>query len=244
MHVPSPAELIAMWEQGARQHPVDRALTLLSAAHPEMKHSELAALRVGARDARLLDLRERLFGHALKSFAECPSCQTRLEFAIDVNDLRVNLTDESASAAAEFTSDGVRISFRALDSEDLRAASRCTDVATARRVLLERCIVDARRDEEPVSTASLPQRCVEELSARVEALDSAADTSLELQCVSCSHSWQIALDIVAFLWAEIQCLAKRYLNEVHMLAWAYGWSEADILAMSSVRRQFYLELVE
>jgi hypothetical protein len=38
-------------------------------------------------------------------------------------------------------------------------------------------------------------------------------------------------------------LAKAYLNEVHMLAWAYGWREADILAMSSARRQFYLERV-
>lgn len=243
MHLPSAAELIGVWEQGARQHSVDRALALLSAAHPEMTQSELAALNVGVRDARLLDLRERLFGRALRSFAECPSCQTRLEFAIDVNDLRENLASQSASGPAEFISEGVQITFRALDSEDLRAAVRCKDVTAARRVLLERCIVDARRGGASVSAEDLPERCVEELSARLEALDSAADLSLELQCVSCGHAWRITLDIVAFLWAEIQSLAKRYLNEVHTLAWAYGWSEADILAMSPVRRQFYLERV-
>jgi hypothetical protein len=29
---------------------------------------------------------------------------------------------------------------------------------------------------------------------------------------------------------------------VHLLASAYGWSEGDILSMSPVRRQFYLEI--
>ena len=37
--------------------------------------------------------------------------------------------------------------------------------------------------------------------------------------------------------------AKRLLGEVHQLARAYGWPEATILAMSSRRRHFYLELV-
>jgi len=71
----------------------------------------------------------------------------------------------------------------------------------------------------------------------------AADIALDLRCVACPHAWQLTLDIVRFLWAEVNALAKGYLNEVHMLAWAYGWREADILAMSSARRQFYLERV-
>jgi hypothetical protein len=31
------------------------------------------------------------------------------------------------------------------------------------------------------------------------------------------------------------------LNDVHLLATSYGWRESDILAMSAVRRQFYIE---
>ena len=36
--------------------------------------------------------------------------------------------------------------------------------------------------------------------------------------------------------------ATRLLGEVHTLARAYHWREAEILAMSSRRRQAYLEL--
>ncbi len=109
--------------------------------------------------------------------------------------------------------------------------------------MLQRCVVEARRNGEPLAAADLPAACVEALSSRLAALDGAADISLDLRCVACAHAWQLTLDIVRFLWAEVNALAKAYLNEVHMLAWAYGWREADILAMSSARRQFYLERV-
>ena len=243
MLVPSAAQLVGVWERGARQPWVDRALTLLSACNPELTNSGLAALTVGERDAHLLALHERLFGRALKSFAECPSCQTRLEFSIDVNDLRESFSNAANAEAAELMLDDIRVKFRRLSSEDLQAAALCADVDDARRVLLERCIVDTWRNDERLAAADLPARCVEELSSRLAALDGAADISLDLQCVACRHAWQMTLDIVTFLWAEVNALAKRYLNEVHTLAWAYGWHEADILAMSAARRQFYLERV-
>ena len=191
----------------------------------------------------MLALREQLFGRALKSFAECPHCRARLEFSVDVNDLRVSFTGFANAAPAELTLDDIRVCFRRLSSEDLQAAARCADVADARRVLLQRCVVDARRNGEPLAAADLPPACVEALSSRLAALDGAADISLDLRCVACHHSWQLTLDIVRFLWAEVNALAKSYLNEVHILAWAYGWREADILAMSPARRQFYLERV-
>ncbi len=243
MQAPSAAQLVGMWERGARQPWVDRALTLVSACHPELTDSELRALTVGERDADLLALRELLFGRALKSFAECPHCRARLEFSVDVNDLRISFASFSNAAPAELTLDDIRIRFRRLSSEDLQAAARCADVADARRVLLQRCVVDARRNGEPLAAADLPPACVEALSSRVAALDGAADIALDLRCVACHHAWQLTLDIVRFLWAELNALAKSYLNDVHTLAWAYGWREADILAMSSARRQFYLERV-
>ena len=243
MQAPSAAQLVGMWERGARQPWVDRALTLVSACHPELTDSELRALTVGERDADLLALRELLFGRALKSFAECPHCRARLEFSVDVNDLRISFASFSNAAPAELTLDDIRIRFRRLSSEDLQAAARCADVADARRVLLQRCVVDARRNGEPLAAADLPPACVEALSSRVAALDGAADIALDLRCVACHHAWQLTLDIVRFLWAEVNALAKSYLNDVHTLAWAYGWREADILAMSPARRQFYLERV-
>ena len=243
MQAPSAAQLVGMWERGARQPWVDRALTLVSACHPELTDSELRALTVGERDADLLALRELLFGRALKSFAECPHCRARLEFSVDVNDLRISFASFSNAAPAELTLDDIRIRFRRLSSEDLQAAARCADVADARRVLLQRCVVDARRNGEPLAAADLPPACVEALSSRLAALDGAADIALDLRCVACHHPWQLTLDIVRFLWAEVNALARSYLNDVHTLAWAYGWREADILAMSPARRQFYLERV-
>ena len=241
MQVPTAAQLIGVWERGAGQHWVDRALILLSAAYPELQRAELAALTVGERDARLLALHERLFGGALKSLAECPSCRTRLEFSIDTKDLRGSFVTGGNAAPTELLSEGIRLMFRPLSSQDLQAATLCADVTDARRVLMERCILDAQRDGERLGAADLPEGCIEDLASSVAALDGGADMLLDLECVSCRHAWRITLDIVTFLWAEISSLAKRYLNEVHTLAWAYGWREADILAMSPVRRRFYLE---
>ena len=55
MQVPSEAQLLALWEQGLRRHPVDRALLLCAWARPEVPGSRLAELplraRVGGRGA-------------------------------------------------------------------------------------------------------------------------------------------------------------------------------------------------
>jgi hypothetical protein len=64
----SPQDLLLVWERGQRQHPMDRALTLLSAAYPDRKSAELAQLSIGQRDSLLLSLRSRTFGDTLKGF--------------------------------------------------------------------------------------------------------------------------------------------------------------------------------
>ena len=55
MHLPSAVELIGAWERGAAQHWVDRALTMLSAAYPEMTFAELATLTIGAQNQEQKD---------------------------------------------------------------------------------------------------------------------------------------------------------------------------------------------
>jgi hypothetical protein len=73
--------------------------------------------------------------------------------------------------------------------------------------------------------------------------DPQAEVQLDLTCPACQHHWLANFDVVTFLWSEIQTHTKRVLRDVHTLAKAYGWREADILSMSTVRRQFYLEMV-
>ncbi len=72
--------------------------------------------------------------------------------------------------------------------------------------------------------------------------DPQAEILLDVACPACGHAWQTLLDIVDFVWREVSAGATRLLEEVHTLARAYHWREADILALSSRRRQAYLEM--
>ena len=138
--------------------------------------------------------------------------------------------------------DGYRVAFRLLASEDLLALSPATDRASARRMLLGRCVVQAERDGEAADAASLPEHVVAEVAARMAAADPQADVELALSCPACAHAWHGAFDVAGFFWQEIHAWAKSMLRSVHALARAYGWREADVLALSPTRRQIYLEL--
>ncbi len=243
MHPPSAAQLIAAWEAGVTRRPVERAVTLLATACPEMTYAELASLPVGVRDARLLELRESLFGPALDCYAECPRCQARLEFRADVRALQ-SQTDKGAASHRELVCADERLTFRAPDSTDLAMLSHCADLDAARSLLIERCVIDAKRGDVPVAIGEISPQAFEQLSAELSASENCADISFALQCASCGQGWNLAFDVPAFLWSEVSALAKSYLHEVHALAWAYGWREADILAMSPARRRFYLDRVE
>ena len=71
--------------------------------------------------------------------------------------------------------------------------------------------------------------------------DPQAEVLMPLTCPNCEHSWHSLFDIVSFFWTELTSQAKQLLQEVHVLARFYGWREADILAMTTVRRRFYLD---
>jgi hypothetical protein len=244
MRLPTAAELIDAWERGAAQHWVDRGLALLSVACPEKTFGQLQALTIAERDRLLLEIHRGLFGPLLACYAECPRCRAQLEFTLDVENLLGDMTLSGKSDPYELVSRDLHVRFCAPDSEDLAALRACVDIASARRILLERCVLGATRGNEPVSVMELPADVVEEISSTLAQSESHADISLALECVSCAHRWELAFDIVSFLWAEISARAKRFLGEVHTLAWAYGWREADILAMSPARRQFYLDRVD
>lgn len=240
MRVPSAGELIGAWERGAAQHPVDRALTLLAVACPDLTFAELTALSIGCRDAELLALRQALFGSQIDCFALCPHCDARLEFRLDARDLAARFSAENA--VAEFDLEGLRVKIRAPNSLDLAAAAGAPDVPGARCLLLQRCIVSAQEGARSMNeewSASALEVAAEKL-ARTE---TQADISLDITCAACTHQWQLAFDIASFLWSEVSAQVRRYLRDVHTLARAYSWSEADILAMSPARRQFYIESV-
>jgi len=233
-------DLLRIWEIGEDQHPLDRALTILGAACPEQTWDELAALSIGQRDARLLTLRERTSGPILNGFVECPRCAQRLEFDALVANLRVEADPDVGER--ELIAEGLTLEFRLPNSQDLAAASVCQDLAEARSLLVQRCVLQASRDGVPADRSELPAGVIAELAQRMAKCDPQAEVLLDLRCPTCDHAWQALFDIVDFYWAELAAQAKRLLREVHTLARAYGWREADILSMSARRRQFYLEM--
>lgn len=242
MRVLSASELLGAWEDGLGQGLVGRGLTLLAATDPLTPPETLAKLSIGRRDAGLLSLREGLFGPRLIGVANCPRCGERLELSFTTVDIR------ACSAAVTFTQsfvsvDDWQVEFRFPNTEDLLLLDKDKDISAARAQLLKQCILTVEKNREVRPTDDLPEHVIEAVVQTLADADGAADVQLALSCPSCSHEWKVPFDIVSFLWTEVNAWAKRILHEVGELAQAYCWREADILALSSLRRQVYLEMI-
>ncbi len=249
MHPLSARELLEVWEVGETQHPVDRALTLLAAAHPDRSRGDLAELSLGERDARLLALRESLFGSALVCVMTCPRCQERLELSLSTAELRALSRQceepggDPARGVSDLTCGSYAIRLRLPTSKDLVAASRAEDLAHGRRLLAERCVEEATCDGSPVGFDALPAAVIDRLSDRLSECDPGAETRIDVRCPECGLEERRLLDVGEFLWAELGSLAQRLLAEVDALARTYHWSESEILGMTARRRHAYLEML-
>jgi hypothetical protein len=247
MRALSPVELLAVWERGKASVPAERARLLLAAAHPDVDPDRLARLSVGRRDARLVALRETLFGSPMHAVSACPACGERMTLSFDPSAIGIAAPSDPgdiAPAAVEtLTVAGHEIAFRLPDGDDLEAIASAPDLPAARAALLARCVVSVRRDGANVALEDTPAAALEAVVQKMAELDPVADIQLGLVCPSCAHTWSAAFDIVAFLWREIDAWAARTLRDVHALASAYGWREAEILQLSPARRRTYLELI-
>ena len=215
---------------------------MLAAAFPELPEEQLASLCVGQRDGLLMSLREMLFGSQLTSLSACPACSERLELTLDIADIRIN-TESKPMPELSLELTGYQVNFRLPDSQDLMLIEAGLDLAEARTLLFERCLISVAHDGQEQSAAELPDAILNQIETAMSDADPQADVQLNLACPACRHNWLASFDIASFLWCEINAWAQRLLNEVHSLAKTYGWREADILSLSSKRRQFYLALV-
>jgi hypothetical protein len=232
-------EVIQVWEWGQDKHPLDRARVLLTLSQPELSAEQVTRLSIGQRNARLLDLRSLTLGPRLQGFARCPACGTALEFAVEAAALR---QPEPLSLRHALQVDGYEILFRLPDSADLAAIAGSGALDAARSLLIDRCVLAARRDGDALRPAGLPDAVLAALAGAVSEADPQADAQFSLSCAECEHAWSAVFDIGSFFWTELQTLTRRLLMDVALLARQFGWSEAEILGMSAMRRQFYLGL--
>lgn len=236
------AQALEVCERGRDLPPVQRALLLLKAGSPDEPAERLAALPIGRRDARLLDLRARMFGCALETETHCPSCGQRLELDVSSDDLRAAAPQASPEGPEPLTlhHDGYQLVVRLPTSEDLVESG---DGEGAEARLLARCVVEARSDGVTIAPEDLPTSVVAAVGEAMAAADPLADVQLAVTCPACAHDWSAPFDPATFLWTELERWVPHLLREVHLLASAYGWPEGDILAMSAWRRGQYLRLL-
>lgn len=231
--------LLATWEQGTAQHPLERAVRLLHLAWPHKSVAEWARVSVGERDRQLLRLREQLFGPKVEATTRCPKCGNELELTFTARDLESTVVEPQGDERLKLVSGEYEIEYRLPNTADLLEIAN--DSGQSLTVLLDRCVV-ARHRNGPVQPADLPAAVIEKLSSSMAEADPYAEIQIALDCDGCSHRWSMVFDVVSYLWAEIEDWAERMLRDVHSLASAYGWSERDIVGMSALRRRLYLEL--
>lgn len=237
--------LLAAWETSYHRHPIQRALAVLEAAWPDIEAGDWARAPVGQRDCGLLGLQESLFGTELITTTPCPRCAERLESTFRTTDVRVR--DPAAPTAPplqHLRMQDYEIDYRLPTSEDLlEIIAGEPDTQATTRELLRRCVVRAQQADRAIDPTTLPPAILAQLGDQMTREDPEAEIRLRLTCPACGHVFGTSFDIVSYFWSELEAWAHRVLVDIHTLAGAYGWSERQILALSPIRRQLYVDMV-
>ncbi|WP_328883337.1 T4 family baseplate hub assembly chaperone [Streptomyces sp. NBC_00299] len=241
MAITGAAELLATWEAGLAEAPTGRALLLHRTARPDVDAATLPVLPVGEREADLFALRRALFGERMQVRLGCAACGEDMEFDLDAGEFARSLSGRIGPGGSVVCvqQDGWDVEFRLPGAADLTSAARAAD---PRAALLARCLVSAERAGAAVSAEDLPVPVQRRIAEAVEAADPGADVTLTIACPECGAGTRAELDIASYLWTELDAWARDLLLDVHLLATSYGWSEPEIMALSPLRRRYYLEL--
>lgn len=238
----SAEDILSIWEGAVVPDPVGRALTILGAASPGTPRETLAALPLGRRDAKLLEILEETFGPTLDGIASCPQCAEQIQFILEIPDLRARVGPATEPTEGDLRLDDWRLRYRLPASSDLAAAAACGDSDAARHVLAQRCVREAWHKGTRAEAEDVPADVFSQMALAMAVQDPWAEVLMGFVCPACGQEGQTLFDIAEYLWDNVCSHARRLLYEVHALARAYGWREADILTMSAVRRRAYLEM--
>lgn len=237
----SASELLRVWERGDKQPVWYRAILLVGVLCPDRTQEELAKISLGQRNALVFQLCETMFGRNVRAFVHCPLCDEALQFQVDCHHISLTrpptLEEELFSTVIE----GIDIQFRPLNSHDIALIEDKYDLSTKRHFLAGRCLLRATQAGSKIDTTRLPESVIEALGEQLAECDPLSDVHFRVDCVSCEYQWSAPFNIVTFVWTQLSAKAQRLLDDVHALARAYGWGENDILKMSAVRRNSYLE---
>lgn len=238
-------DLLLVWEKEAEagRSLIEKSLALLEWAYPEYNPEQLASMPIGERDARLLQIREQLFGPALENTAFCPACGLKIEWETHIDSLKLlSLAEGKRPGPICLSHEGRQIYFRLPSSADMLElmAEEQSDISPDE--LIRRCVV--RSDFPSMQKGEIPLELKRRIIAKMEENDPQADISIRLSCPNCGEDWALDFDIMHYLWMEIDDWAYRTIRDIGLLAYYFGWAENDILAMSRFRRNLYLNLLK
>ena len=235
-------ELLNLWESCIDKPLIETALYLLAAAD-DTDLKGVAALSIGQRDARLLQLREWMFGSRLKNTAECPQCLEKVEWENKVKDLHLQQILPETGKIFDANVEGYNISFRLPDSNDLIYLEKSSSPNPSDELLSHCVTAISSKDNEHIIIADLTVSIKEKINELMSKEDPQADIMIKITCPSCNYQWETGFDILSYIWTEINSWAKQILQEIFMLAKFFGWSEREVLEIGPKRRKLYLEMV-
>jgi hypothetical protein len=238
-------ELLELWDTTSGKSMLEKSLRLLSKVYSTDNIDQVARLSIGERDARLLEIREWLFGKTLRNKANCQNCSETIEWESNSNAMHLQDFPEYFSLKNhELEKDSYYIKFRLLNSADLLNLTSIEHLTeNSYKKVISKCILSATKDNQEYDINNLPESVWEALNDRMSEEDPQADIRMQLVCPNCNHSWEMNFDIGSYLWSEINVWAKKILEEVYLLAGFFRWSEKDILNMSSNRRRLYIDMI-
>src|SRR5690242_4980183 len=204
--------LLDVWEQGLLDHPLKRVLRLLTVAYPEWSAEQWKEMPVGVRDGCLLNVREALFGPNLNCITTCPRCREQLEISLKTVQIRSAPPEALTSGTFSITVEDCELQFRLPNTSDLLSITSVSDQIPARRMLFERCILQAKRNGVSLEAGDIPDEMVEATVTRMSEIDPQADVQIALTCPACSRQWLAVFDIATYLWTEMNGWALRILD--------------------------------
>ncbi|GGX24766.1 hypothetical protein GCM10007242_35390 [Pigmentiphaga litoralis] len=228
MRALTPHDVLALWDEGAHRHPLDRSALLCARARSDLPADTIVDLPLGEVTRSVLRLREATFGGRIDSHVDCPFCGARLAVSVMTSEV---LPGDAAAQVVDAAH-----GLRPPTLRDLAAVADVPDAEDGARRLLQRCMTAS-------APASLLDADLAEIEALFEALDPNADVGLQVICTECGKPVLATLDATVVLWDEIEAQGKALLRMVHVLAVAYGWTESETLALSPVRRAAYMAMV-
>src|SRR5258708_888713 len=119
-------------------------------------------------------------------FARCPFCNEQLEFTLDIQAMlssEVTEPVEAGETSEEIHTldvDGYHLRFRVPIGADLVEAGQIADRQAGRNLLLERCVIQALKDERVIAVIDLPEDILQELTETIVEHDPLAEMKFAL----------------------------------------------------------------